>query len=178
MNAIEIRGLRKEYGDVAAVDGLDLTVGEGEIFGLLGLNGAGKTTTVKILTGILRPTSGEAKVFGDDVTKSKKYKEKIALIEAAQAEEQAKLVEETQKENKKLEEQEPAPIAKEKRESFDTGAVDEYESGDKRELTAEEQDYYDRQADNEEGGNAATSGAADGIKKGLRKVMKTKKKDS
>ena len=87
-------------------------------------------------------------------------------------------MEETQKENKKLEEQEPAPIAKEKRESFDTGAVDEYESGDKRELTAEEQDYYDRQADNEEGGNAATSGAADGIKKGLRKVMKTKKKDS
>ena len=77
MNAIEIRGLRKEYGDVAAVDGLDLEVGEGEIFGLLGLNGAGKTTTVKILTGILRPTSGEAKVFGDDVTKSKKYKEKI-----------------------------------------------------------------------------------------------------
>ncbi len=79
MNAIEIRGLRKEYGDVAAVDGLDLTVGEGEIFGLLGLNGAGKTTTVKILTGILRPTSGEAKVFGDDVTKSKKYKEKINI---------------------------------------------------------------------------------------------------
>lgn len=79
MNAIEIRGLRKEYGDVAAVDGLDLEVGEGEIFGLLGLNGAGKTTTVKILTGILRPTSGEAKVFGDDVTKSKKYKEKINI---------------------------------------------------------------------------------------------------
>ena len=76
---IQIRGLRKEYGDVAAVDGLDLTVGEGEIFGLLGLNGAGKTTTVKILTGILRPTSGEAKVFGDDVTKSKKYKEKINI---------------------------------------------------------------------------------------------------
>ena len=77
MNAIEIRGLRKEYGDVAAVDGLDLTVGEGEIFGLLGLNGAGKTTTVKILTGILRPTAGEALVFGEDVTKSKDYKQKI-----------------------------------------------------------------------------------------------------
>ena len=86
MNAIEIRGLRKEYGDVAAVDGLDLTVGEGEIFGLLGLNGAGKTTTVKILTGILRPTSGEAKVFGDDVTKSKKYKENLDHMKEFQEE--------------------------------------------------------------------------------------------
>lgn len=113
----------------------------------------------------------------DDKANIKKYKEKIALIEAAQEEEHAKQVEETQKENKKLEEQEPAPIAKEKRESFDTGIVDEYEASDKRELSEEEQQYIDGQAESDaDASEPLSADPASGIKKGLRKVMKTKKK--
>ena len=113
----------------------------------------------------------------DDKANIKKYKEKIALIEAAQEEEHAKQVEETQKENKKLEEQEPAPIAKENRESFDTGIVDEYEASDKRELSEEEQQYIDRQAESDaDASEPLSADPASGIKKGLRKVMKTQKK--
>ena len=61
------RGLVKKYGDVVALDGLDLTVPEGTVFGLLGPNGAGKTTTVRILTTLLLPDSGTATVDGIDV---------------------------------------------------------------------------------------------------------------
>jgi len=64
---IHISGLRKSYGSVTALDGLDLDVGEGEMFGLLGPNGAGKTTTVGILTTRVRATSGEAFVAGKNV---------------------------------------------------------------------------------------------------------------
>jgi len=67
MNAIETRALRKSYGDVVAIDGLDLAVHEGELFGLLGPNGAGKTTTIGVLTTRVRPTGGEAFVAGHDV---------------------------------------------------------------------------------------------------------------
>ena len=69
-NPIEAQGLRKVYRPrfggrtVAALDGLDLTVEPGEVFGLLGPNGAGKTTTVKILLGLTRPTSGTARLLG------------------------------------------------------------------------------------------------------------------
>jgi ABC-2 type transport system ATP-binding protein len=56
--------LRKEYGRKIALHGLDLSVQPGEVFGFLGPNGAGKTTTVKILLGLVRPTSGEARLFG------------------------------------------------------------------------------------------------------------------
>jgi len=115
----------------------------------------------------------------DDRANVKKYTEKIALIEAAQEEEHAKQLEATQKENKKLEDQEPAPIAKENRESFDTGAVDEYEASDKHELSKEEQEFIDRETENEEGASEpANTDASKGLKGGLRKVMKTKKKDS
>lgn len=62
--AIEVRGLVKDYGDVRAVNGLDLEVATGECFGLLGPNGAGKTTTVEILEGLLAPTAGEVRVLG------------------------------------------------------------------------------------------------------------------
>jgi ABC-2 type transport system ATP-binding protein len=62
--AITCRTLVKHYGDVVAVDGLDLDVGAGECFGLLGPNGAGKTTTVEILQGILAPDSGTVEVLG------------------------------------------------------------------------------------------------------------------
>jgi ABC-2 type transport system ATP-binding protein len=62
--AISCRGLKKRYGDVKAVDGLDLEVAPGECFGLLGPNGAGKTTTIEILEGLTRPDSGEVTVLG------------------------------------------------------------------------------------------------------------------
>ncbi len=55
---IETRALTKKYGDLLAVDDLDLRVEAGELFVFLGPNGAGKTTTIKILTGLLQPTSG------------------------------------------------------------------------------------------------------------------------
>ncbi|GAC1634635.1 MAG: ABC transporter ATP-binding protein [Chloroflexota bacterium] len=62
-----VRQLTKVYGDVVAVDHLDLTVHGGEIFGLLGPNGAGKTTTVTMCTGLLRPTSGSVTIAGVDM---------------------------------------------------------------------------------------------------------------
>jgi len=66
--AIEITGLTKVYGSKRALDGVDLTVAEGSVFGFLGPNGAGKTTTLRILSGLARPTAGGARVFGIDVT--------------------------------------------------------------------------------------------------------------
>ncbi len=68
-HAIETRDLRKSFGDVHAVDGVDLRVPTGSVLGLLGPNGAGKTTTVRILTTLLRPDSGEARVAGLDVVR-------------------------------------------------------------------------------------------------------------
>ena len=65
--AIVASGLVKRFGDVPALDGIDLAVPPGTVLGLLGPNGAGKTTTVRILTTILRPDAGEARVFGHDV---------------------------------------------------------------------------------------------------------------
>src|SRR6266508_50055 len=75
--AIEVRGLRKVYrtsvmrGRITALDGVDLYVRPGELFGLLGPNGAGKTTAVKILLGLTRPTEGTAHLFGIPVTDPK-----------------------------------------------------------------------------------------------------------
>ena len=69
MKAIEVRNLGKEFkGGIKAVDGIDLDVNEGEIFGLLGPNGAGKTTTIRMLATMTRPTHGQAMVCGIDVT--------------------------------------------------------------------------------------------------------------
>jgi ABC-2 type transport system ATP-binding protein len=65
--AIETNGLTKVFGDVRAVDGLDLRVGAGEIYGFLGLNGAGKTTTIRALLGMIRPSAGKVKVLGQAV---------------------------------------------------------------------------------------------------------------
>jgi ABC-2 type transport system ATP-binding protein len=62
--ALAVRALHKRYGDVVAVDGLDLEVRPGECFGLLGPNGAGKTTTIEICEGLLAPDSGEVEVLG------------------------------------------------------------------------------------------------------------------
>jgi ABC-2 type transport system ATP-binding protein len=65
--AISARGLSRTYGEVTAVDGLDLTIRGGEIYGLLGPNGAGKSTTVKMLCTLLAPTGGQADVAGFDI---------------------------------------------------------------------------------------------------------------
>lgn len=62
--AIEAHGLRKAFGDIVAVDDLTFTVGQGEVYGFLGPNGAGKSTTVKLLTGLIRPSSGDARLLG------------------------------------------------------------------------------------------------------------------
>ena len=62
--AISIRDLRKNYGAVQAVKGIDLDVSDGEIFGLIGPDGAGKTSTFQILAGVMEATSGHADVFG------------------------------------------------------------------------------------------------------------------
>ncbi|MCR4405026.1 MAG: ATP-binding cassette domain-containing protein [Candidatus Acetothermia bacterium] len=64
MEAIAVQGLTKRYGEVVAVDRISFSVGEGELFGFLGPNGAGKTTTVRILTGIIRPDGGLARIKG------------------------------------------------------------------------------------------------------------------
>ena len=79
--AIEVRGLRKEYPDIKAVDGIDFEVRPGQIFSLLGPNGAGKTTTVEILEGLRDPTAGSAKVFGKDVTKEYRHiRERVGVL--------------------------------------------------------------------------------------------------
>lgn len=61
---IQLRGLRKEYGSFVAVDGLDLTVQEGDIYGFLGPNGAGKSTTIRMMLSLIRPTAGSIELFG------------------------------------------------------------------------------------------------------------------
>jgi len=64
MGIIEVENLSKSFGDIKAVNEISFTVSEGEIFGFLGPNGAGKSTTIRMLTGVLRPTSGIVKMFG------------------------------------------------------------------------------------------------------------------
>ena len=80
MAAVELENLTKHYGTVKAVDGLTLTIGEGEVFGLLGPNGSGKTTTINCLCGIVDPTGGTARVGGFDVrTESAKVREILGV---------------------------------------------------------------------------------------------------
>lgn len=67
MDAIKTNGLTKKYKDKTAVDSLDLTVREGELYALLGVNGAGKSTTIKMLSCLTQPTSGDAAVMGSSV---------------------------------------------------------------------------------------------------------------
>ena len=68
-NAIEIRNLARRYGRVEAVNGLSLNVRKGSCYGFFGRNGAGKTTTIKCLLNLLRPGSGDVRVFGLDPQK-------------------------------------------------------------------------------------------------------------
>jgi ABC-2 type transport system ATP-binding protein len=66
---VQTRGLRKEFGSLVAVDNLDLDIARGEVFGMLGPNGSGKTTTIRMLCGLVLPTSGTAMVAGFDVAR-------------------------------------------------------------------------------------------------------------
>ena len=78
MNAIETKNLTKKYKDKTAVDELNLTVREGELYGLLGVNGAGKSTTIKMLSTLTCPTSGDAEVLGHGIISERaKVKELI-----------------------------------------------------------------------------------------------------
>jgi ABC-2 type transport system ATP-binding protein len=78
---IETRGLTKRFGQLTAVDHLDLTVGKGEIFGLVGPDGAGKTTTLRMLCGLMDPTEGSARVAGHDVAReSRAVKDQIGYM--------------------------------------------------------------------------------------------------
>src|SRR3954453_11347016 len=63
---IEVRGLVKRYGEITAVDDVDLTVNSGDVFGYLGPNGAGKTTSLRMMLGLIRPTAGSVRLFGRD----------------------------------------------------------------------------------------------------------------
>ncbi len=81
MNAIEVRDLTRRFGDFTAVDRVSFGVRAGEIFGFLGPNGAGKTTTIKMLTGLLRPTSGVALVDGlDTMTDGRAIRSRIGYM--------------------------------------------------------------------------------------------------
>ena len=79
--AIDARDLSKRFGERPAVEGLVFQVQEGEVFGLLGPNGAGKTTTVRMLTGLLQPSTGEATVLGHDVrTGAERLRREVGLL--------------------------------------------------------------------------------------------------
>jgi ABC-2 type transport system ATP-binding protein len=81
MSAIEVVGLHKHYGPVAAVNGIDLLIEEGEVFALLGPNGAGKTTTVEILEGHRSRTSGTVTVLGvDPATGGRPFRDRIGIV--------------------------------------------------------------------------------------------------
>src|SRR6056297_524478 len=82
MAVIETDGLTKTFGEsVVAVDDLDLTVEEGEVYGFLGPNGAGKSTTINLLLDFLHPTDGEARVFGYDThEESNQIRERIGIL--------------------------------------------------------------------------------------------------
>ena len=81
MSAVEVRELTRRFGDFTAVDGITFEVAEGEVFGFLGANGAGKTTAIRMLTGLLEPSGGEARVAGFDVgTEPERVKRSIGYM--------------------------------------------------------------------------------------------------
>jgi ABC-2 type transport system ATP-binding protein len=67
--AVEATGLVKSFGETRAVDGVDLAVSRGSVYGVLGPNGAGKTTTIRMLATLIRPDAGSARVLGHDIVK-------------------------------------------------------------------------------------------------------------
>ncbi|MFQ5763273.1 MAG: ABC transporter ATP-binding protein, partial [Candidatus Bathyarchaeia archaeon] len=86
MSAIEVDRLRKEYGSFTAVDNISFQVNRGEVFGFLGPNGAGKTTTIKMLTTLLPPTSGHARVLGLDIARQgRQIRSRIGVVQQAES---------------------------------------------------------------------------------------------
>lgn len=84
MSAIKTQDLRKEYKDTVAVEGLNLTVKEGELFSLLGVNGAGKTTTIKMLSCLTTPTSGNAYLNGESILTNKANVKRMIAVSPQQ----------------------------------------------------------------------------------------------
>ena len=80
MNAIEIRGLTKRYGTRTAVDNLSLNVAHGQLFALLGQNGAGKTTTIRMLCGLVPPTSGDALLGGKSICREAQAAKQVTNV--------------------------------------------------------------------------------------------------
>ncbi|MEI9898246.1 MAG: ATP-binding cassette domain-containing protein [Chthoniobacter sp.] len=78
---LEVRGLRRHFGKVPAVDGVDLNVHEGQIYGFLGVNGAGKTTTIRILLGIIAAEAGTISLLGETTRRtSVAQKQRIGYV--------------------------------------------------------------------------------------------------
>ncbi len=81
MNALEIKSVTKTFGEITAVDDISLTVNRGEMFALVGPDGSGKTTTIRMLCGIVKPTSGDLQILGFDVQKQKdEVKKRIGYL--------------------------------------------------------------------------------------------------
>lgn len=127
MTAIKISNLTKIYKDATAVDNLNLEIEEGELFSLLGVNGAGKTTTIKMLSTLLKPTSGDAFLLGHSVTREANEVKEIIDISMQETAIARKLtVEENLEFYAKLCGQSKEEIEKSKKEafeSFDLGKV-------------------------------------------------------
>jgi ABC-2 type transport system ATP-binding protein len=80
-HTISTQGLTRRFGDLVAVDGIDLRVAPGQFFGFLGPNGAGKSTTIKMLTGLLAPSAGRIEILGLDLEKhSVEVKRQIGVV--------------------------------------------------------------------------------------------------
>ena len=82
---IKLTNLTKRYGSFTAVNGIDLEVPKGELFGFLGPNGAGKTTTLRMIAGILRPTSGSVQIGGIDLVDESDRREEPARVHSRPA---------------------------------------------------------------------------------------------
>src|SRR5690349_7441624 len=78
--AIRVEGLRKEFGDVVAVDDLDLDIADGEFFSMLGPSGSGKTTVLRIVAGFERPTAGTVLLQGRDVTDAAPFERDVNTV--------------------------------------------------------------------------------------------------
>ena len=79
MKMLEIKKLYKDYANQIAVDGIDLKIEKGQIYGVLGPNGAGKSTTIGMICGLIKKTSGEV-IYGEETNKIRKWKENIGIV--------------------------------------------------------------------------------------------------
>lgn len=80
MNEIVIQGLTKKYGDILAVNDLNLQIGAGELFALLGVNGAGKSTTIRMLSGLTAPTAGDATLCGFSLSRERQKVKSVLAV--------------------------------------------------------------------------------------------------